>query len=185
LAKSRVSSLRARSGERSMACRRSQPSGHWRAGKHGNSDEQHRWATPFSEAKRPADQSTMAGGKKAPNSRRFALFSHSLSHRKSVGFGARLLRGSAAQTPDNQRFRVIVTTAKNPSRGYKTAKKWETKKTTSHGICLGGGIPRDRRRFIKRFPSFRAAAKSKRMRAQAIERLLDCKIMQILHGDIH
>jgi hypothetical protein len=95
----------------------------------------------------------MAGGKKAPNSRRFALFSHSLSHRKSVGFGAGLLRGSAAQTPENQRFRVIVTTAKNPSRGYKTAKKWETKKTTSHGICLGGGIPKDTDAHGKRVPS--------------------------------
>jgi hypothetical protein len=58
-------------------------------------------------------------------------------------------------------------------------------KTTSHRICLGGGIPRDRRRSIKRFPSSRAAAKSKRMRVQAIERLMDRRIMQILHGDIH
>jgi hypothetical protein len=37
---------------------------------------------------------------------------------------------------DNEGFEANDTTVKDASRGCKGAYKWETRKTTSHGICM-------------------------------------------------
>jgi len=72
------------------------------------------------------------------------------SHSKSARFGAQELPVIAPACLGMSALCRSAQRAGTPRMTAKGAKKWETKKTTSHGICLGVAVPKDNQGALKR-----------------------------------